>query len=153
MEPYGRADGLVRNGIERSLPGLPHRMRHGKVVSALNLTDADGASPAACRLACLFVRLSACRLTTPHCSSVCAPFVSLCAPPAIRYFMKIFRDVAQQQGDRFVLRDFIDSFLNVGMIYPNGAIDSIPKMIILPRHARDKHRETSQKEMRFNRSE
>ena len=30
--------------------------------------------------------------------------------------MKIFRDVAQQQGDGFVLRDFMDSFLNVGMI-------------------------------------
>ena len=30
--------------------------------------------------------------------------------------MKIFRDVAQQQGDNFVLRDFVDTFLNVGMI-------------------------------------
>jgi hypothetical protein len=33
-----------------------------------------------------------------------------------RHFMKIFRDVAQQQGDHFILRDFVDSFLNVGMI-------------------------------------
>lgn len=30
--------------------------------------------------------------------------------------MKIFRDVAQQQGDHFILRDFMDSFLNAGMI-------------------------------------
>ena len=30
--------------------------------------------------------------------------------------MKIFRDVAQQRGDRFVLRNFMDSFLNAGMI-------------------------------------
>ena len=44
------------------------------------------------------------RLVPTHFNSMC------------RYFMKIFRDVAQQQGDHFVLRDFVDSFLNVGMI-------------------------------------
>ena len=32
------------------------------------------------------------------------------------YFMKIFRDVAMQQEKDFVLRDFIDDFLEVGMI-------------------------------------
>jgi uncharacterized protein (DUF885 family) len=31
-------------------------------------------------------------------------------------FMKIFRDRAQQLGDNFVLREFMDEFLGAGMI-------------------------------------
>jgi len=32
------------------------------------------------------------------------------------YFMKLFRERAQELGDEFVLRDFIDEFLNVGLM-------------------------------------
>ena len=32
------------------------------------------------------------------------------------YFMKLFRERAQELGDEFVLRDFIDEFLEVGII-------------------------------------
>jgi len=32
------------------------------------------------------------------------------------YFMKIFRDVAMQKQEKFVLREFIDEFLSAGMI-------------------------------------
>nr|MCS5683586.1 hypothetical protein [Acidimicrobiales bacterium] len=32
------------------------------------------------------------------------------------YFMKLFRERAQELGEEFVLRDFIDEFLEVGII-------------------------------------
>ena len=32
------------------------------------------------------------------------------------YFMKMFRERAQELGDKFVLRDFIDEFLSAGII-------------------------------------